>query len=298
MKSIKDRVILVTGSGRGFGRAMAYTYALEGAKVVAAARTKEELDDLAKTLRTKGYEILTVQTDLSKDDDINKLRDKTLNKYGRLDTLVNNAATSLWKTFEEISAREWDFSMAVNLRAPFMLSKAFLETMKKQGGGSIINVTSKSAEIGFVAEIGYCPSKFGIEGLTQCQALELKKYNIAVNSLNVASPPGKRLKPTELTLAQAKQMPKEIKESYASDESMYAAFKDAWIFLAVQDANGVTGQRIGTQELAEYLKGNPWTAAIAKWGKKLTQAVYVQYDFPKSVKYQTPEGGIKELKFE
>ena len=298
MKSIKDRVILVTGSGRGFGRAMAYTYALEGAKVVAAARTKEELDDLAKVVRSKGGEILTVQTDLTKDDAINKLRDKTLNTYGRLDTLVNNAATSLWKTFEEMSVQEWDFSMAVNLRAPFILSKAFFETMRKQGEGSIINVTSRSAEVGFVAEIAYCPSKYGIEGLTQCQALELKQYNIAVNSLNVASPPGKRLKPTELTLAQAKKMPKEIRDAYADDESLYAAFKDAWIFLAVQDANGVTGQRIGTQELAEYLKRNPWTAAVAKWGKKLTQAVYVQYDFPKSVRYQTPEGGIKELKFE
>jgi len=298
MKSIKDRVVLVTGSGRGFGRAMAYTYALEGAKVVAAARTKAELDEMAKAIRAKGGEVLTVPMDLSKEDDIYKLRDKTLDTYGGLDTLVNNAATSLWKTFDEMTIKNFDFTMAVNLRAPFILTKAFFDTMKKQGGASVINVTSRSAEIGFVAEIGYCPSKYGIEGLTQCLALELKPYNIAVNSLNVASPPGKRLKPTELTIAQAKQMPKEVREMYADDESMYEAFKNAWVFLAVQDAKGVTGQRIGTRELAEYLKSNPWTAALARWGGKLTQAVYVQYDFPKSVRYQTPEGGIKELKFE
>ena len=296
--TIKDKVVLVTGSGRGFGRAMAYAYAKEGAKVVAASRTKTELEDMAKSIRSKGGEVLTVPMDLSKEEEIYQLRDKTLDTYGRLDTLVNNAATSVWKTFEEMTVRDWDLTMAVNLSAPFILTKAFFDTMKKQGGGSIINVTSRSAEIGFVAELAYAPSKYGIEGLTQCLALELKPFNIAVNTLNVASPPGKRLKPTELTLAQAQNMPKEVREMYADDQSMYEVFKDAWVFLALQDAKGVTGQRIGTRELAEYLRSNPWTAALAKWGGKLTQAVYVQYEFPKSVRYQTPEGGVKELKFE
>ena len=90
--------------------------------------------------------------------------------------------------------------------------------MKKQGKGSIINVTSASAQMGFVAEIGYCPSKFGLEGLTQCLAMELYQYNIAVNSLNVAAPEGKRLKPTELTLSEASRMPEDVRKMYADDD--------------------------------------------------------------------------------
>jgi hypothetical protein len=127
--------------------------------------------------------------------------------------------------------------------------------------------------------------------------MELKQYNIAVNSLNVASPPGKRLKPTELTLAEASAMPDEMQERYADDESLVEAFQEAWVFLALQDGSGITGQRLGTREVADYLSRNGREAALANWTKKLTQAVYVTYDLPKSVRYQTPEGGIKELEF-
>jgi NAD(P)-dependent dehydrogenase (short-subunit alcohol dehydrogenase family) len=169
--------------------------------------------------------------------------------------------------------------------------------MKEQGRGSIINITSKSAEIGFVAECGYSPSKYGLEGLTQCLALELQPYNIAVNSLGVGAPSGYRLKPTELTLKELRELPDDYRSKIAGDESMSKAFGDAWAFLALQDTRGVTGQRIGTRELADYLKNNGWDAAVAKWSRKLTKAVYVSYDFPPSVRYQTPEGGFKELKF-
>jgi gluconate 5-dehydrogenase len=211
--------------------------------------------------------------------------------------LVNNAATSPWKTFDEMSPEEWDLTIAVNLRAPFLLSKIFYTTMKEQGRGSIINVTSKSAEIGFVAECGYSPSKYGLEGLTQCLALELHPHNIAVNSLNVGAPPGYTLKPTELTLKELRDMPDDYRIKIADDESMSKVFGDAWIFLALQDAYGVTGQRFGTRQLANYLKNNGWDAAVANWSRKLTKAVYVSYDFPQSVRYQTPEGGFKELEF-
>ena len=129
-------------------------------------------------------------------------------------------------------------------------------------------------------------------------ALELKQYNIAANTLNVAASPGKVLKPTGLTLAEAEKVPEEIRKRYADDFSMVDSFTDAWVFMALQDATGVTGQRIGTRDLAEYLKRYGWEAAVANWRKKLTRAVYVTYDFPKSVRYQTPEGGYKELIFE
>jgi len=297
MNRLNEKVILVTGSGRGFGRGIAYSYALQGAKVVSVSRTVKELKDLENEASKKGGEILTIPTDLSKEDAIYSLRDKVLETYGRLDAIVNNAATSPWKLFDDMSLELWDRTIAVNLRAPFVLSKAFLETMKNQGYGSIVNVTSGSSNRGFVAETAYCPSKYGIEGLTQCLALELQPLNIAVNSLGVGAPPGQRLKPTELTLEEARNMPVEIREKYADDESMAEYFGEAWAFLALQDAHGVTGQRLGSRELADYLRRNGWEAAKANWRRKLTKAVYVSYDFPKSARYQTPEGGWKELLF-
>jgi NAD(P)-dependent dehydrogenase (short-subunit alcohol dehydrogenase family) len=220
MGRLEGKVVLVTGSGRGFGRSMAIAYGREGATVVSVARTRSELEGTAEAIRTHGGEAMPVFVDLALEGEIHRLRDVVLGAYGGLDILVNNAATSTWKTVEETTLEDWDRTMAVNLRAPFLLSKAFLPAMKARGGGSIINVSSKSAEMGFVAESAYCPSKYGLEGLTQCLALELKPRNVAVNSLNVSAPIGKRLKPTELTLAEAEKMTREIKESYADDESM------------------------------------------------------------------------------
>lgn len=297
MKKLDGKVILVTGSGRGFGRAMAYTYALAGAKVVSVSRTVSELESLEKKIKEKGGEVLTVPTDLTDENAILSLKDKVMDEYGHLDVLVNNAATSPWKTFENMTIKDWDLTLSVNLRAQFILSKVFFDSMRLQGQGSIINITSKSSEIGFIAEVGYCPSKYGIEGLTQCLAMELQLHNIAVNSLGVGAPPGFRLKPTELTLEEADSMPDEIKARYANDESMAEAFTEVWSFLALQNAKGVTGQRFGTRQLAEYLRLNGWEAAVAMWGHKLTKAVYVPYDFPESVRFQTPEGGFKEIHF-
>lgn len=297
MKRLEDKVVLVTGSGRGFGRGMAYAYALEGAKVVITSRTVKELSSLESSIRSKGRECFLVTADISDAKEIYKLKEAVSDKYGRLDVLVNNAATSPWKVFEDMTVEDWNKTINVNLRAPFVLSKTFLPIMKKQGRGSIVNVTSASAQIGFIAETGYCPSKFGIEGLTQCLAMELYQYNIAVNSLGVAAPEGKRLKPTELTLEQAERMPDSIKDLYADDESMAEAFSNAWTFLALQDAHGVTGQRFGTKQLEEYLSVNGWDAAVANWTRKLTKAVYVTYDLPEKVRYQTPEGGFKEMYF-
>jgi NAD(P)-dependent dehydrogenase (short-subunit alcohol dehydrogenase family) len=298
LRRLGGRVALVTGSGRGFGRSVAVAYAIEGAKVVSVARTRQELDRTASVINARGGEVLTVPTDLSRVEEIYRLRDEVLGAFGRLDVLFNNAATSPWKTIEEMTVEDWDRTIAVNLRAPFLLAKAFLGAMKRQGGGSIINVTSGSAVKGFIAELAYCPSKFGLEGLTQCLALELKPHNVAVNSLNVASPPGKALKPTSLTEAEAEAMPEEVRACYADVDSMVEAFGDVWVFVALQDASGVTGQRLGPRQLAEDLKREGWEATTAKYRGRLIKAVYKPYDFPRSVRYQTPDGGWKELEYE
>jgi NAD(P)-dependent dehydrogenase (short-subunit alcohol dehydrogenase family) len=294
---LDGKVAVVTGSGRGFGRAMALAYASEGAKVVSLARSPDELRQTEMMIHEGGGEVHTVQVDLGTDDGLNMVVDEAQRVFGGVDVLVNNAATSPWLTLEEMTLAHWDRVMAVNLRAPFALSKALAPGMAKRGGGSIINISSRSAESGFVAEAAYCPSKYGLEGLTQCLALELRMHNVAVNSLNVAAPPGKSLKPTELTLMEAEAMSDDVKSLYADDWDMVEHFRDAWTFLALQDGGGITGQRLGTQELANVLKMDGEAAAYRRWRGKLTQAVYTPIPWPERVRYQTRGGGWRELVF-
>jgi len=277
---------------------MAVAYGLAGAAVVSVARTLSELEGTEEMIRSTEGGVMTVPTDLSVTDEILGLRDRVLEHHGGLDILVNNAATSPWKTLGEMTVDEWDRTLALNLRAPFVLAKAFTDPMARRGGGSVINVTSRSAEMGFVAEAGYCPSKYGLEGLTQCLALELRPLNIAVNSLNVSAPEGMRLKPTELTLEEAAGMPEEVRARYADVDSMVEAFAEAWSFLALQDGDGVTGGRFSSRLLAEELAEDGWDEVTERHRGVLTKAVYEPYPFPPSVRYQTPEGGWEELRFE
>jgi NAD(P)-dependent dehydrogenase (short-subunit alcohol dehydrogenase family) len=294
---LNGKVAVVTGSGRGFGRAVALAYASEGARLVAVARSRDELLQTEAMIRESGAEAHAVQADLATDDGLNRLVGEAEGVFGGVDVLVNNAAANPWLTLEEMTLSHWDRVMAVNLRAPFALSKTLALWMAKRGGGSIINVSSRSAEQGFVAEAAYCPSKYGLEGLTQCLALELKRLNVAVNSLNVAATPSRRLKPTGLTLREAEAMPMDVQSLYADDWDMVEHFRDAWAFLALQDGRGVTAQRLGTRELARVLKVEGEAAAYRRWSGKLTQAVYTPIPWPERVRYQTRGGGWRELVF-
>ncbi len=293
---LEGKNILVTGSGRGFGQSMAVAYAAEGAHVISTSRTRSELKTTEEYIRSVGGRVSTIPCDLSDDESINTLV-TAVDELGGLDVLVNNAATSPWKVFSDMTMDDWDRTVAVNLRAPFQLAKLLYSGMNERGGGGIINVSSGSARMGFMAESAYCPTKFGLEGLTQCLAMELYQYNIAVNSLNVSAPPGFRLKPTELSDEKALNVPEEVRARYASVEDMVSNFSDAWTFLAQQKGDGITGQRFRTRSLAEDLIGLGIESVSKRYHGKLLEAVYNQVDFPEKVKYQTPEGGWKEISF-
>jgi NAD(P)-dependent dehydrogenase (short-subunit alcohol dehydrogenase family) len=289
MGRLKDKIILVTGAGRGYGKYVCMGLASEGAHVVAASRSRTELYALKESIEKRGGGggCTLIPSDLLKMEDMTRLRDFIETQYGRLDSLVNCAADNLWKLFEETTIEEWDKSIGINLRAPFVLSKLFLPLMKRQGRGNIINISSGSATRGFVAESAYCPSKYGLEGLTQVLAMELYQYNVAVNSLSVSAPEGKRLKPSRLTPGDEAKLLDDVRSKYASDDEMVEAFSEAWSFLALQDAHGVTGQRLAPRQLADYLRVNGWEAASANWRDKLTKTVYVSYDLPEKVHYDT-----------
>jgi NAD(P)-dependent dehydrogenase (short-subunit alcohol dehydrogenase family) len=297
MIKLDDKVIIVTGSGRGFGRAMAYSFAKRGAKTIMVALEKDELDDASKLIQSMGGESYTICTDLSYTENLNDLYSEVISKFTRVDAIINNAAVCPWHKIDETSVEEWDNIFAVNIRAPFLLTKLFMNNMQKNGGGSIVNITSRSAEIGFIAEVAFSPTKWAIEGLTQCLALELQPYNIAVNTLKVASPEGKRLKPTGMTLEEVDSLPVDYRKKFPTEKEMSEMFGDAWAFLTLQNAQKITGQRLDTRELSRYLKEHGVGSAIENWKRKLTKAKYVTYDFPVMVKYQIPAGGTAEQKF-
>jgi len=189
---------------------------------------------------------------------------EVLRRFGRLDILVNNAALLILKPFAELSLEEWDRTIAVNLRGPVLTCKLFLETMKKQGGGSIINVSSRAGIKGFTREVPYCTSKFGLEGFSRSLAMELQPYNIAVNTITPGTlPNGAHIKPTSLTQAEYEALSEAERAQYADAMLLTEAF----IFLALQRGDGVTGERVQAYELSDKIRREGWGAGFERFAE-------------------------------
>jgi 3-oxoacyl-[acyl-carrier protein] reductase len=248
---LKDKVALVTGAGRGLGRGVAIAYAQQGAKVIAVSRTGKELAKTERAIQDLGGHVLTIPMDIADDRQVDALRDRILTEYRRLDILVNNAAEMILQTVDVMTIKDWDYTLNINLRAPFVLVKAFWEQMKSQGGGSIINVSSYSAVSGWKEEVHYCTSKWGLDGFSRALAVEAYPYNIAVNALDT----GKiKYKKTSWTDDYFASLPIEYQARFA-DPSMAAP---AFIFLAMQDAKGVTGRRLKADVLSSRIQHQGW----------------------------------------
>ena len=182
--SLKDKVAIVTGGGRGIGQAVAYSFAKAGAKVVITSRKAQDLEATAAEIKTFGAEALVIPAHLGNIEEIKKVVDTVMAKYGRIDILVNNAAASpaISSVFDS-DERLWDTIMNLNLKGVYFMSQAVAKVMKKQGGGKIINVSSVD---GFNPEAFvsvYSISKAGVRMITKVFAGELAPYNIQVNTI-------------------------------------------------------------------------------------------------------------------
>ena len=179
---LEERVAVVTGGGRGIGRATAVKLAEEGASVVIAARTTPELEETAAVIEAQGGRVLAVTTDLAVEEQIEALFRQTLDTFGRIDVLVNNAArTSPLAPLVELSLEEWDATFDVNLRAIMLSCKLALPSMIGRRSGSIINVSSTNGRRGIPGRIAYGASKWGLIGFTQVLAGEVGQHNVRVN---------------------------------------------------------------------------------------------------------------------
>jgi NAD(P)-dependent dehydrogenase (short-subunit alcohol dehydrogenase family) len=182
---LKGRVALVTGGGRGIGRAIAQCLAEEGATVAICSRTEPELKETVRTIAELHGEASGWVTDLASAAAIRSLVKKLLRRYSRIDLLVNNASRlGSRRPIADYPLKEWEAVLKVNLTAPFLLTQEVLRSMIPQKSGCILNITSSVGRQGRAQWGGYSVSKFGIEGLTQILAEELRVHGIRVLALN------------------------------------------------------------------------------------------------------------------
>jgi 3-oxoacyl-[acyl-carrier protein] reductase len=180
---LKDKVAIITGSGRGIGRAIAIAYASEGARVVIAARSGSQLDEVAAEIAAQGGEVLAVPTDMRIRTDVENLVQQTVDRFGRIDILVNNAGVNPRGLFLDSTDEEWEQGWQINVMGVVHCCRAALPIMQQQGSGNIINVGSGMGQVGHANLSVYCASKAALHGLTQAIAEEVWQDGIIANVL-------------------------------------------------------------------------------------------------------------------
>ena len=181
-RQLDGRTVLVTGAGRGIGRAIALTAAREGAFVVLASRTAEQLDEVAAAIAAEGGKALAIPTDVTRREDVAALVARAVAETGRLDAVVSNAGVFVWKPLEKLSEEEWDRVLDTNLKATYLLVHAALPELKKSRGRVLV-VSSVHGTAGDANVVAHCAAKFGLVGMAKALALELRPHGVAVNAL-------------------------------------------------------------------------------------------------------------------
>lgn len=231
---LEGKVVMITGASQGLGRALALACAREGASLVINSRSEDSIRPVTEETESLGAAVLALAADVSKGADVEKLVGAAADGFGRIDVLVNNAGVLGPKVrIEEYPEDEWRRVIDANLTGPFLVSKAALPLMPE--GGSIINVVSGVSVEGRAEWGAYSASKFGVEGLTQILAAELKERGIRSNAVD---PGGMR---TEMRAA---AYPDEDPQTRITPEENVGVF----LYLASDESRGVTGERFKAQE--------------------------------------------------
>ena len=239
---LKDKVSIITGATKGIGLSCAEEFAIEGARVVLTGRTVSLGEEAADRIRAEGGDAIFIRCDVSQNDQIQNLVQKTLEHYGRIDVVVNNAGVNHSAKFFDISEDDWDWVMGVDLKGTFLLSQAAARVMVDQGiKGVIINMSSVMAVLALADQVPYCAAKGGVNQLTKAMALALGDYGIRVNAIG----PGPVL--TELMQVVVNNPEKEAELLARLPLGRIAECREiatTTVFMACDDSSFFTGQCI------------------------------------------------------
>jgi NAD(P)-dependent dehydrogenase (short-subunit alcohol dehydrogenase family) len=183
---LKDKVVIVTGGNQGIGRDYSLRFAQEGAKVVICARKLEQSQQVVDEIKANGGEAMAIKVDVSKEEDTKTMAQKTVEKYGKIDVLLNNAAIYAglsMQPWDTITPEEWDWVFSVNVKGQWLSMKAVVPYMKQAGKGKIINTASTTMLMGIPFLLHYAASKAAVMGLTRCASAELGEFGITVNTI-------------------------------------------------------------------------------------------------------------------
>ena len=188
-KQLQDKVAIVTGASNAIGRAIAETFAAEGARTVLVARRAELLNEVAAGIKARGGEALPMPADLTHEDAVTALFATVRNTYRRLDMLVNNAGIATHMNTEDITPKYWRDALDINITAPFLCSREAIRIMKAQTpqGGRIINIGSISAKTPRPDSLPYTTTKFGLQGMTHQLTMDGRKHNIVASIIHPGS---------------------------------------------------------------------------------------------------------------
>jgi 3-oxoacyl-[acyl-carrier protein] reductase len=246
----QDQVVIVTGASKGIGKGIAQLFAKEGAKLVLVGRDESALNLVTENLANEGTEVLSVRADVSSSEDIERVIQETLARYGRIDVLCHNAGIYPHSRLEDMTLEQWQKVIDVNLTGTFLAVKACIPTMKAQGGGKIVITSSISGpQTGHPGFSHYTASKGGVAGFIRTAAVELAKYKININAVEPGNIIAEGL--TELGEEHMENMIRAVPLGRLGTPEDVA---HAMLFLASEEASYITGQSLivdGGQTLPE-----------------------------------------------
>jgi meso-butanediol dehydrogenase / (S,S)-butanediol dehydrogenase / diacetyl reductase len=248
---LANQIAIVTGGGRGIGKAIALALAREGANVVVTGRKRDVLDSTANEILALGVDAVATVTDVSDESQVADLVDGTLGKFGHIDILVNNAGiTGPTSPITQVSRAEWDEVLATNLTGAFICAKAVIPQMVERGSGKIINISSIAGKTAYALRSPYAASKWGMIGLSRTLAQELGPYNIQVNTICPGPTDGVRMR--GVIASRAKEMGKteqEVERLFVEGTALKRMVNPdhvaaAVLFFVSEEGNSITGEAL------------------------------------------------------
>jgi 3-oxoacyl-[acyl-carrier protein] reductase len=250
--ALRGHVAIVTGGGRGIGRAIARRFASEGASIVVTARTRGEVTNVAAEIEEAGGKAVAVVADVSQEAGCEQTARGAREAFGAIHVLVNNAGIyGPVLPVEKISPREWDEVIAVNLRGPFLMSRLVLPEMYERGSGAIVNIVSIAAKAAFQLNSPYAASKAGLIGLTHTVAAEAAKKGVRVNAISPGPVPETKMSQelgralAEYLGADPEKLYKQTLEGILQGRPQTAEeIASAALFLVSDQSSAITGQTL------------------------------------------------------